>query len=139
MISEFFSASEVLGVLYYWSIGVQGVMRVHISVLSAMFFFFDLELGDCECVFCYIVLCDGCCLVVVYGGECFCEVMILECEVRIFVDLIEDGFVYGWGMFNFGVIWFFYVNCGALMFLDVEMGVVLCEVEFFCRYLCYLF
>lgn len=128
-ISELFSASEVLGALYYWSTGAQGVMRAHISAPSATLFFSDPESGDRECVSCHTVSRDGRRLAVAYGGERLREVTIPEREVRIPADPTEDGPAYGWGTFNPGATRLLYANRGALTLLDAETGAVLREVE----------
>ncbi len=52
----YYSSSEVLGALYYWSTGAQGVMRGHISSSLATKFFTDPETGDRTCVACHTVL-----------------------------------------------------------------------------------
>jgi len=127
-LTELYSASEVLGALYYWSTGAQGVMRAHISAPTAELFYDDPNARDRECVSCHTVSRDGRRLAVAYGGERLREVTIPEREVRIPADPSERGPDYGWGTFNPGATRLLYANDGALTLLDAETGAVIREV-----------
>ena len=124
-IVELYSPSEVLGALYYWSTGAQGVMRAHISAPSAELFYDDPDSSSRECVSCHTVSRDGRRLAVGYGGERLREVTIPDREVRIPADPSVDGPDYGWGTFDPGATRLLFANRGRLTLLDAETGAVL--------------
>lgn len=128
-ITELYSGSEVLGALYYWSTGVAGVMRAHVSAASATKFYTNPETGDDTCVSCHTVSRDGRRLAVAYGGERLREVTIPERELRIPASESERGPDYGWGTFGPGATRLLYANRGSLTLLDAETGEVLAPVE----------
>jgi hypothetical protein len=69
-IALYFSESEVLGALYYWSTGAQGVMRAQISAPTATKFYTDPAAPNAgTCAACHSVSRDGRKLAVGYGGE----------------------------------------------------------------------
>jgi TolB protein len=121
-IVEFYSASEVLGALYYWSTGAQGVMRAHISAATAQKFYTDPATGDRTCVSCHTVSRDGRRLAVGYGGERLREVTVPDRELRIPATPRERGPEYGWGTFNPGATRLLYAHRGVLRLLDAETG-----------------
>ncbi len=127
-ITERFSASEVLGALYYWSTGAQGVMRAHISAPSSELFYDDPEASERECVSCHTVSRDGRRLAVGYGGERLREVTVPGRELRIPSDPRDEGPAYGWGTFDPGATRLLYANRGALSLLDAETGATLGSV-----------
>jgi hypothetical protein len=124
-IVELYSPSEVLGALYYWSTGAQGVMRAHISAPGAELFYDDPDASSRQCVSCHTVSRDGRRLAVGYGGERLREVTIPDREVRIPADPSDDGPEYGWGTFDPGATRLLYANRGRLTLLDAETGAVL--------------
>ena len=121
-ITELYSASEVLGALYYWSTGAQGVMRARISAASAEKFYTDPSAGPGTCVSCHTVSRDGRRLAVAYDGERLREVTIPERELRIPAREADEGPDYGWGTFNPGATRLLYANRGVLTLLDAETG-----------------
>lgn len=125
-ITELYSESEVLGALYYWSTGAQGVMRAHISAPSADLFYDNPPAGEQgECVSCHTVSRDGRRMAVGYGGERLRLVTVPDRELRIPAEPAADGPEYGWGTFNPGATKLLYANKGVLTLLDVETGAVL--------------
>jgi hypothetical protein len=69
-ITLYVSASEVLGALYYWSTGAQGVMRAELSAPTATKFYTDPAAADAgTCVACHSISRDGRRMAVGYGGE----------------------------------------------------------------------
>ncbi|MBZ0119105.1 MAG: hypothetical protein K8H88_19070, partial [Sandaracinaceae bacterium] len=121
-ITELFSASEVLGALYYWSTGAAGVMRAHISAPIAEKFYTDPNSGDDTCVACHTVSRDGRRLAVGYGGERLREVTIPERTQLIPAPPATQGPSYGWGTFNPGATRLLYAAQGALTLLDADTG-----------------
>ncbi|MCC7540473.1 MAG: PD40 domain-containing protein [Deltaproteobacteria bacterium] len=123
-----FSRSEVLGALYYWSTGAQGVVRGHISAAVASKFYTDPTSGDDTCVACHTVSRDGRRLAVGYDGERLREVTIPEREVLIPSGSTERGPEYGWGTFNPGATRLLYASRGALRLLDADTGDTVADV-----------
>jgi hypothetical protein len=121
-IEELFTPSEVLGALYYWSTGAQGVMRAHIAAETATKFFTDPDSGDDTCVACHTVSRDGRRLAVGYGGERLREVSVPERDLLIPATTTARGPDYGWGTFNPGATRLLYANRGALHLLDADTG-----------------
>ncbi|MCS6799556.1 MAG: MopE-related protein [Myxococcota bacterium] len=124
-----FSLSEVLGALYYWSTGAQGVMRAHISADTASKFFTDPASGDRTCVACHTVSRDGRRLAVGYGGERLREVTIPERELLVPPDPAARGPDYGWGTFNPGATRLLYAHRGALRLIDADGGTTVADVS----------
>jgi len=123
-----YSRSAVLGALYYWSTGNQGVMRGHISSAAATKFFTDPDSDDDTCVACHTVSRDGRRLAVGYGGERLREVTVPDRELLIPADPADDGPEYGWGTFNPGATRLLYASKGELTLLDSDTGAALGEV-----------
>jgi hypothetical protein len=122
VITELYSASEVLGALYYWSTGAQGVMRAHISASTATKFFTDPSTGDNKCVSCHTVSRDGRRLAVGYDGERLREVTVPDRELLIPARPADRGVEYGWGTFNPGATRLLYANKGVLRLLNADTG-----------------
>jgi hypothetical protein len=125
-ISIAFSESEVLGVLYYWSTGAQGILRAAIDAPIAEKFFTDPSAGDTTCVSCHTVSRDGRRLSAGYGGEKLRVITIPDREVL--VPTAGDGDPYGWGTFNPGATQLLFANKGLLSLIDVETGAKIRDV-----------
>lgn len=121
-ITVLYSESEVLGALYYWSTGAQGVMRAHISAPSAELFYEDPSATTRRCVSCHTVSRDGRRLAVAYDGERLRVVGVPDRELLIPADPMDEGPEYGWGTFNPGATRLLYANEGVLRLLDVNTG-----------------
>ncbi len=121
-ITELFSGSEVLGALYYWSTGAQGVMRAHISATSATKFYTDPTSGDTHCVACHTVSRDGRRMAVGYDGEHLREITVPDRDLLIPATPSTRGPDYGWGTFNPGATRLLYANRGVLRLLDADTG-----------------
>ncbi len=123
-----FSASEVLGALYYWSTGAQGIMRATISSPSATKFFPAPGSSDLTCAACHTVSRDGRRLAVGYDGEKLRQVGAPDGELQIPAAAVEDGPAYGWGTYNPGATRLLYASKGSLTLLDAETGSELSKV-----------
>jgi len=117
-----YSESEVLGALYYWSTGAQGVMRATISSGSASKFFPTSESGDVTCAACHTVSRDGRRLAIGYGGETLRQVSIPEAKLEVPAAEADVGPSYGWGTYNPGATRLLYASKGKLSLLDAESG-----------------
>ncbi len=123
VITELYSASNVLGALYYWSTGAQGVMRGHIAAANAEKFYTDPASGDTTCVACHTVSRDGRRLAVGYGGERLREVSVPDREQLIPPPpSTAQGPNYGWGTFNPGATRLLSANAGVLTLLNADTG-----------------
>jgi len=123
------SESEVMGALYYWSTGAQGVMRAQISSASPELFYDDPAADDRECVSCHTVSRDGRRLAVGYGGEHLREVSVPDRELLIPADPADEGPAYGWGTFDPAATRLLYANDGELSLLDADTGASIGGVE----------
>jgi len=118
----YYSQSEVLGALYYWSTGAKGIMRATLSSPSASKFFPDPESGDTSCAACHTVSRDGKHLAVGYNGENLRQVSIPKREVEIPSSSSATSTGYGWGTYNPGATRLLYANKGALALLNAKTG-----------------
>ncbi len=123
----FYSESEVLGALYYWSTGAKGIMRANLSSPAASKFFPDPASGDNSCAACHTVSRDGRRLAVGYEGETLRQVSIPDRKLQIPKDgTSKTG--YGWGTYNPGATRLLYANKGLLSLLDAETGAAISQI-----------
>jgi len=130
-ITIYYSESEVLGALFYWSTGAKGIMRANLSSPNASKFFPDPEGTDTSCAACHTVSRDGKRLAVGYNGENLRQVSIPDRELQIPKDGAVDGdkpTSYGWGTYNPGATRLLYANKGVLSLLDAETGAAIRQV-----------
>ena len=99
-VTLYFSASEVLGALYYWSTGAQGVMRATLASPIASKFFTDPSGPDDTCVSCHTVSRNGKRLAGGYGGEELRQVSIPDRTLQIPSTEAGSGPAYGFGTYN---------------------------------------
>lgn len=126
-----YSATEVLGALYYWSTGAEGVMKANLASPVASKFFPSPDAEDADtCVSCHTVSRDGRKLAVNYGGEKLRQVSIPDRGLEIPAAFDDDGPAYGWGTFNPGATRLLYAHKGELTLLDADTGALLRNVEF---------
>ncbi len=125
----YYSESEVLGALYYWSTGAQGVMRATLGSRSASKFFPTRESGDVTCAACHTVSRDGRRLAVGYGGETLRQVSIPDAKLEIPAAATGVGPAYGWGTYNPGATRLLYASKGKLWLLDAESGATIRGVD----------
>jgi len=121
----YYSEAEVLGALYYWSTGAQGVMRATLASAVATKFYTDPESGDNTCVACHTVSRDGRRLVVGYGGEHLRQVSVPDRVLQIPATPSERGPDFGWGTYNPGATRLLFAASGDLTLLDAESGAML--------------
>jgi hypothetical protein len=121
-VTLYFSASEVLGALYYWSTGAQGVLRATLPSPAASKFFTDPESGDNTCVSCHTVSRNGKRLAGGYGGEKLRQVSIPERELQIPAAQATQGMDYGFGTYNPAADRLLFSNKGVLTLLNAETG-----------------
>jgi hypothetical protein len=121
-VTLFFSGSEVLGALYYWSTGAQGVMRATLSSPAAAKFFTDPASGDKTCVSCHTVARNGKRLAGGYGGESLRQVSIPERTLQIPSAPATKGMDYGFGTYNPAASRLLFSNKGLLTLLNAETG-----------------
>jgi len=127
-VTLYYSESEVLGALFYWSTGAKGVMRAALSSPAAVKFFPDPEGSDATCAACHTVSRDGKRLAVGYDGETLRQVSIPDRELQIPAEPTSQGADYGWGTYNPGATRLLYANKGLLSLLDAETGAELKKV-----------
>jgi len=123
-----FSASSVLGALYYWSTGAQGVMRATLSSPSATKFYPDPSDEEAKCMSCHTVSRDGRRLSGGYDGE---KLRIVSVPDRTLIRPSTDNTTtpaYAFGTFNPGATRLLYANKGALFLVDADTGADLGEV-----------
>jgi hypothetical protein len=126
----YYSRTNVLGALYYWSTGAAGIMKAHISAAVATKFYPDPEGDDADkCASCHTVSRDGRRLAVAYEGERLRQVSIPERELQIPANATDKGVEYGWGTYNPGATRLLYANKGKLTLLDAATGAALKSVE----------
>lgn len=123
-----FSESEVIGALYYWSTGSQGINKATIAAPVATKFYTDPESNDDTCVACHTVSRDGRRLSAGYGGERLRVVTIPERELEAPADPNQRGPDYGWGTFDPTAARLLYTSKGRMTLLDVETGDVVQDV-----------
>ncbi len=123
-----YSESEVLGALYYWSTGAQGVMRATLSSASASKFFPNSESGAVTCAACHTVSRDGRRIAVGYNGEFLRQVSIPNAKLEIPATPAGAGPSYGWGTYNPGATRLLYASKGKLALLDAENGTLIRNV-----------
>jgi TolB protein len=128
-ITLYYSRSEVLGALYYWSTGAQGVLKATISSAVATKFFTDPSGDDETCVSCHTVSRNGRKLSAGYGGEKLRTIDVSDRTLLIPSDTAEMGAAYGWGTFNPDATRLLYANKGLLTLLDADTGDALDPVE----------
>lgn len=121
-VTLYFSDSEVLGALFYWSTGAQGVLRATLSSASASKFFTDPSSGDKTCVSCHTVSRNGKRLAGGYGGERLRQVSIPDRMLQIPAAPASQGPDYGFGTYNPEATRLLYSNKGKLTLLDAETG-----------------
>ncbi len=127
-VTLYFSASEVLGALYYWSTGAQGVMRATLSSPIATKFFTDPSGPDKTCVSCHTVSRNGKRLAGGYGGEVLRQVSIPDRTLQIPSAAAEKGPAYGFGTYNPSASRLLYSNKGKLTLLDADTGAKLSDL-----------
>ncbi len=120
-IDIYFSRSEVLGALYYWSTGAQGVMKAHISSPTATKFYTDPESGNDDCVSCHTVARNGKKMFVNYDGENAQTVTVPDRAVLMppMGEQERDG---GWATFNPDATRLLYSAKGVLWLFDADTG-----------------
>ncbi len=133
-----YSESEVLGSIYYWSTGAQGIMRANLAAPTATKFFPDPEGGDKTCAACHTVSRDGRRLAVGYNGEFLRQVSVPERAVQIPPGAPpagggkpgpdSQGPGYGWGTYNPGATRLLYANKGELSLLDAATGAQISKI-----------
>jgi hypothetical protein len=128
-ITLYYSPSEVIGALYYWSTGTEGVMKATISSETATKFFTDPAGSDNTCVACHTVSRNGRKLSAGYGGERLRAVTVPDRELLIPSDPSERGVSYGWGTFNPDASRLLFANKGVLSMLDADDGTSLFGVD----------
>ncbi|MFT3927679.1 MAG: MopE-related protein [Myxococcales bacterium] len=122
-VTLYFSESEVLGALYYWSTGAAGVMRATLSSPIASKFYTDPESGDKTCVSCHTVSRNGKHLVGGYGGEKLRQVSIPDRTLEISVNPADNStYAYGFGTYNPEASRLLFANKGVLTLLDAQTG-----------------
>jgi hypothetical protein len=125
----FYSRTEVLGALYYWSTGAAGIMKAHISAAVATKFYPDPGADNADtCASCHTVSRDGRRLAVAYDGEKLRQVSVPERERQIPTTEVA-GPAYGWGTYNPGATRLLYANKGLLTLLDANDGSVLDTID----------
>lgn len=124
-----YSRSEVLGALYYWSTGAQGVLKATISSAVATKFFTDPAGDDDTCVSCHTVSRNGRKLSAGYGGERLRAITIPERDVLIPSDPTSAGPEYGWGTFNPDATRLLYASKGVLTLLNADTGASFDPIE----------
>ena len=127
-IDIYFSQTKVLGALYYWSTGSEGVMKAHISSPTATKFYTDPASDDDTCVSCHTVARNGTKMFVNYGGEKAQEVTIPDRQVLLppTEDTpMRDG---GWATFNPDATRLLYASKGVLWLLDADTGAEIAQV-----------
>ena len=127
-ITLYYSASEVIGALYYWSTGAAGVMKASISAPIATKFFTDPAGDDDTCVSCHTVSRNGRRLSAGYGGERLRAITIPDRTVTVPADPAADGPNYGWGTFSPDASRLLYSHQGHLTLLDAETAAVIRDV-----------
>ena len=127
-ITLYFSASEVIGALYYWSTGAAGVMKASISAPLATKFFTDPATDDNTCVSCHTVSRNGRRLSAGYGGERLRAITVPDRIVTVPADPAMDGANYGWGTFNPDATRLLYSHQGHMTLIDAETAEVISEV-----------
>lgn len=127
-VSLSFSASDVLGALYYWSTGAQGIMRATISSPSATKFFPAPDSGDVTCAACHTVSRDGKRLAVAYDGEKLRQVSVPDGELQVPAKADQEGPAYGWGTYNPAATRLLYANKGILTLFDATTGLEIKKV-----------
>jgi len=115
-ITIFFSASDVLGAIYYWSTGTEAVMKGRPGDSTPEQFWSTPE--DGTCVACHTVSRNGERLVVGYGGENLQEVGIENKNVII----PEDRWKMGWGTFSPDASKIVFAESGQLRLIDADTG-----------------
>ncbi len=122
-----YSESEVLGALYYWSTGAEGVMRATISSPLATKFYANPDIPDNTCVSCHTVSRDGRRLFVNYGGEDLHVASIPERSV-ILPPASTSAVPGGWATFNPGATRIVYSARGKLHLIETDTGVEVAPV-----------
>jgi TolB protein len=128
-ITLYYSRSEVIGALYYWSTGAQGVLKATISSPVANKFFTDPASGDDTCVSCHTVSRNGQKLSAGYGGEKLRAINVSDRSLLIPSDAMAMGAEYGWGTFNPEATRLLYASKGLFTLLDADTGDALDPVE----------
>jgi hypothetical protein len=129
-VTLYYSATDVLGALYYWSTGAAGIMRAHISAAVATKFYPDPEAADADkCASCHTVSRDGRRLAVAYEGERLRQVSVPDRTLQIPASPAEKGVEYGWGTYNPGATRLLYANKGKLTLLDAASGAALSNLD----------
>jgi hypothetical protein len=121
-ITEFFSAAEVEGALYYWSTGSSGIMKALVSDRLPEKFYTDPTAADKgTCVACHTLSRDGKRLSVNYGGEKFKEVSVpaRAAIVPATGAPTRDG---GWSTFSPDGKQILLATKGVLTLLDADTG-----------------
>ena len=128
-ITLYYSRSEVLGALYYWSTGAAGVLKATISSQVANKFFTDPAGTDTTCVSCHTVSRNGQRLSAAYGGERLRVVTIPDRDVLIPADPKAQGADYGWGTFSPDASRLLYAAKGLLTMVSADDGTQLLTVD----------
>ena len=122
-VTLYFSESEVLGALYYWSTGAAGVLRATLSSPIASKFYTDPESGDKTCVSCHTVSRNGKHLVGGYGGEKLRQVSVPDRMLEISVNPADNtSYAYGFGTYNPEATRLLFANKGGLTLLNAQTG-----------------
>ena len=119
-ITLYYSESEVLGALYYWSTGAQGVMRATLSSAVATKFYSPPD--DGTCVACHTVSRNGRRMSMGYGGETLRQVGVPDATLQIPADPGDEERDYGWGTYDPPAERLLFATDGALTLLDAETG-----------------
>ncbi len=127
-IDLYFSRTKVLGALYYWSTGAQGVMKASISAPNATKFYTDPEAEQQNCVSCHTVARNGTKMFVNYDGENAQEVTIPMRDVLIPPPPSEDYRDGGWATFSPDASRLLYSAKGTLWLLDADTGAEISQV-----------
>jgi hypothetical protein len=129
-VTLYYSRTDVLGALYYWSTGAAGIMKAGISSAIATKFYPDPEATNAgSCASCHTVSRDGRRLAVAYEGERLRQVSIPERALQIPAAEATKGVEYGWGTYNPGATRLLYANKGKLSLLDAANGALLSTVD----------
>ena len=127
-VTLYYSRSEVIGALYYWSTGAQGVMKATISSAVATKFFTDPAGTDTTCVACHTVSRNGRKLSAGYGGERLRAITVPDRSLLIPADPMASGPEYAWGTFDPPADRLLYAAKGVLHMLDANTGAALSPV-----------